>query len=64
MLSLTVVPNGVGAEEMVRVEPTADAADLVNVGEFRRIKGADLAAFHEGKATLEQAQKAVSVRED
>jgi glycosyltransferase involved in cell wall biosynthesis len=37
-----VVPNGVGAEEMVRVEPTADAADLVNVGEFRRIKGTDV----------------------
>jgi len=31
---------------------------------YFRIKGADLAAFHEGKATLEQAQKAVSVRED
>jgi glycosyltransferase involved in cell wall biosynthesis len=37
-----VVPNGVGAQEMVRVEPTADAADLVNVGEFRRIKGTDV----------------------
>jgi glycosyltransferase involved in cell wall biosynthesis len=46
-----VVPNGIGPADMVPVEPGADAADLVNVGEFRRIKGTDvlidaLAALH------------------
>jgi glycosyltransferase involved in cell wall biosynthesis len=37
-----VVHNGISAAEMVPVEPTASAADLVNVGEFRRIKGTDV----------------------
>ncbi len=37
-----VVPNGVGPDDMVRVEPAAGAADLVNVGEFRHIKGTDV----------------------
>ena len=38
-----VVPNGVSADEMVRmVEPTASAADIINVGEFRHIKGTDV----------------------
>jgi glycosyltransferase involved in cell wall biosynthesis len=37
-----VVPNGISAAEMVPVEPTASAADLVNVGEFRHIKGTDV----------------------
>ena len=39
---MRVVPNGVGGDEMARVEPTVGAADLVNVGEFRRIKGTDV----------------------
>lgn len=38
-----VVPNGIGADEMVPVEPAADAADIVCVGEFRHIKGVDVA---------------------
>jgi glycosyltransferase involved in cell wall biosynthesis len=37
-----VVPNGIAAAEMVSVEPAEDAADIVNVGEFRRIKGTDV----------------------
>jgi glycosyltransferase involved in cell wall biosynthesis len=37
-----VVANGVGADEMVRIEPTASAADIINVGEFRHIKGTDV----------------------
>jgi glycosyltransferase involved in cell wall biosynthesis len=37
-----VVFNGISAAEMVPVEPRADAADLVNVGEFRHIKGTDV----------------------
>ena len=37
-----VVPNGVSAGEMAPVEPTASAADIVNVGEFRHIKGTDV----------------------
>ncbi len=38
-----VVPNGIGLEEMVPVAPAADAADIVCVGEFRYIKGIDVA---------------------
>jgi glycosyltransferase involved in cell wall biosynthesis len=37
-----VVPNGITAAEMAPVEATASAADIVNVGEFRRIKGTDV----------------------
>ena len=37
-----VVANGIGAAEMERVEPLADAADIVGVGEFRHIKGTDV----------------------
>ena len=37
-----VVPNGITAAEMAAIEPAADAADIVYVGEFRRIKGADI----------------------
>ena len=37
-----VVPNGIGTAEMARVEPAADAADIVSVGEFRHIKGTDV----------------------
>jgi glycosyltransferase involved in cell wall biosynthesis len=38
-----VVPNGIGANEMTPVFPAADAADVVCVGEFRYIKGIDVA---------------------
>ena len=34
--------NGVGASEFDAITPAADATDLVYVGEFRHIKGADL----------------------
>lgn len=37
-----VVPNGIGADEMVPVTPAPGAADIVNVGEFRHIKGTDV----------------------
>jgi len=37
-----VVPNGIGAAEMVPVAPNPDAADIVCVGEFRAIKGTDV----------------------
>jgi glycosyltransferase involved in cell wall biosynthesis len=38
-----VVPNGIGVAEMVPVAPAAEAADVVCVGEFRYIKGVDVA---------------------
>jgi glycosyltransferase involved in cell wall biosynthesis len=37
-----VVPNGITAAEMVPIQPRADAADLISVGEFRHIKGTDV----------------------
>ncbi len=37
-----VVHNGVGPAEFEPIAPAADATDLVYVGEFRRIKGADV----------------------
>jgi len=37
-----VVFNGISAAEMAPVPPNADAADIVSVGEFRRIKGTDV----------------------
>ena len=37
-----VVPNGITPAEMTPVEPNDSAADIVNVGEFRRIKGTDV----------------------
>jgi glycosyltransferase involved in cell wall biosynthesis len=37
-----VVPNGISTAEMEPVAPRADAADIVAVGEFRRIKGTDV----------------------
>jgi glycosyltransferase involved in cell wall biosynthesis len=39
---VSVVANGIGTAEMQPVEPVADAADIVNVGEFRHIKGTDV----------------------
>jgi glycosyltransferase involved in cell wall biosynthesis len=38
-----VVPNGIGTDEMAPVAPAANAADIVCVGEFRYIKGIDIA---------------------
>lgn len=40
--TVRVVPNGITSAEMVPVEPVPGAADLVYVGEFRHIKGADV----------------------
>jgi glycosyltransferase involved in cell wall biosynthesis len=37
-----VVPNGITPDEMVPITPDVDATDIVYVGEFRRIKGADI----------------------
>ncbi len=37
-----VIHNGIGRSEMTPVEPAADAADLVFVGELRRLKGPDV----------------------
>ena len=37
-----VVHNGIRADEMIPVEPTATAADLVFVGELRMLKGPDV----------------------
>ncbi len=37
-----VVFNGISAAEMAPVAPNPDAADIVSVGEFRRIKGIDV----------------------
>lgn len=37
-----VVPNGVSVDEMIPIAPTASAADIINVGEFRHIKGTDV----------------------
>ncbi len=37
-----VVPNGISAAEMAPVAPNPDAADIIAVGEFRRIKGIDV----------------------
>jgi len=37
-----VVFNGISAAEMAPVPPNPDAADIVSVGEFRRIKGTDV----------------------
>jgi glycosyltransferase involved in cell wall biosynthesis len=37
------VPNGITPAEMIPIEPNDGAADVVNVGEFRRIKGTDVA---------------------
>ena len=38
-----VVPNGISTDEMAPIAPAADAADIVCVGEFRHIKGIDVA---------------------
>jgi len=37
-----IVPNGIAPEEFTRVEPVADAADFLYVGELRWQKGIDL----------------------
>jgi len=37
-----VVFNGITAAEMNPIEPNADAADILSVGEFRHIKGTDV----------------------
>ncbi len=37
-----VVHNGIRADELVRVEPEADAADFIYLGELRMLKGPDV----------------------
>jgi glycosyltransferase involved in cell wall biosynthesis len=54
-----VVPNGVGAAEFAEIVPTPDATDVVYVGEFRRIKGADV--LLEAIACLHQAGRKVTL---
>ena len=54
-----VVPNGVSAGEMAMVEPTASAADIINVGEFRRIKGTDV--LIDAVAELHRAGRRISL---
>jgi glycosyltransferase involved in cell wall biosynthesis len=54
-----VVPNGVNAAEFAEVAPALDATDVVYVGEFRRIKGADVLV--EAVARLHQAGRKVSL---
>jgi glycosyltransferase involved in cell wall biosynthesis len=40
--TVRVVPNGISTAEMAPVAPHPDAATIVNVGEFRHIKGTDV----------------------
>jgi glycosyltransferase involved in cell wall biosynthesis len=54
-----VVPNGIAAAEMIPVEPASDAADIVNVGEFRHIKGTDV--LIDAVAELHRAGRRVSL---
>ena len=54
-----VVFNGISATEMAPVEPRADAADLVSVGEFRHIKGTDV--LIEALANLHRSGRRVSL---
>ncbi len=37
-----IVPNGVGDDEFAVVEPSADATDLLYIGELRTLKGVDV----------------------
>ena len=58
--TVRVVPNGISKAEMTPVEPNADAADLLSVGEFRAIKGTDvlvsaLAELHQSKPEVDLA---------
>jgi glycosyltransferase involved in cell wall biosynthesis len=54
-----VVPNGISAAEMAPIEPDADAADIVSVGEFRHIKGTDV--LIEAVAELHRSGRHVSL---
>jgi glycosyltransferase involved in cell wall biosynthesis len=54
-----VVPNGISSAEMAPVEPHADAADIVGVGEFRHIKGIDV--LIDAMAELHRAGRRVSL---
>src|SRR6185503_18098267 len=53
-----IVHNGVAAAEFAPILPTPDAADLVFVGELRRLKGVDV--LIEAMATLAAAGQPVS----
>jgi glycosyltransferase involved in cell wall biosynthesis len=54
-----VVPNGISADEMDPVAPAADAADIVCVGEFRHIKGIDVAI--DAVSNLHRAGRRISL---
>ena len=54
-----VVFNGISEAEMSPVEPRADAADLLSVGEFRRIKGTDV--LIDALAEMHRAGRRVSL---
>ena len=54
-----VVPNGISAAEMAPIAPNADAAALLSVGEFRRIKGTDV--LIDALAELHQSGRRVSL---
>jgi glycosyltransferase involved in cell wall biosynthesis len=56
---IRVVPNGISAAEMMPVAPSADAADVVSVGEFRAIKGTDV--LIEAVAQLHRAGRRISL---
>jgi glycosyltransferase involved in cell wall biosynthesis len=54
-----VVPNGISAAETAPIEPNAEAADIVSVGEFRHIKGTDV--LIEAVAELHRSGRRVSL---
>jgi glycosyltransferase involved in cell wall biosynthesis len=54
-----VVPNGISAVETAPIEPNAEAADIVSVGEFRHIKGTDV--LIEAVAELHRSGRRVSL---
>jgi glycosyltransferase involved in cell wall biosynthesis len=54
-----VVPNGISAAEMAPIAPNTDAATLLSVGEFRRIKGTDV--LIDAVAELHQSGRRVSL---
>jgi glycosyltransferase involved in cell wall biosynthesis len=54
-----VVPNGISAAEMAPVAADTNAADVLSVGEFRKIKGTDV--LIEAVAELHRAGRRVSL---
>jgi glycosyltransferase involved in cell wall biosynthesis len=58
-LATRVIPNGIRADELEPVQPDADAADFVFVGELRHLKGVDLLLA--ALARLDTARAATAV---